>query len=245
MRKCVKILDVNIDDITMGIAVEKIVKFLEQDKNHIICTPNAEIMMKSYKDEKLKEILNNSDMVVADGAGVVLASKILGCPLKERIAGYDLVQNILKLKLEKKIRIYLLGGSPNVAKKAIEKNSNLEGIEFVGEHHGYFTKSQDDEIIEEINKLNVDILLVGLGAPKQEKWIYENKDKLNVKICIGVGGSFDVMAGNVKRAPKFFQEHGLEWFYRLCKQPQRIIRMIDLPLFILLVMWKRTKSFME
>lgn len=239
MRTCVKIIDVNVDDITMDIAVQNVTDFLKEDKHHIICTPNAEIMMKSYKDSELKGILNEADMVVADGAGVVLASKILGCPLKERIAGYDLVQKILQLTLDKKIRVYLLGGAPDIAKQAIEKNSSCRGIEFVGYHDGYFKKEQEDEIIKSINDANTDILLVGLGAPKQEKWISRNKDKLNVKVSIGVGGSFDVMAGNVKRAPKFFQEHGLEWFYRLCKQPKRFIRMLDLPKFVILVTWKR------
>ena len=226
----------------MDIAVKNIVRFLDEDKHHIVCTPNAEIMMKSYKDKELKDILNCSDMVVSDGAGVVLASKILGCPLKERIAGYDLTQNILHLKLDKKIKVFLLGGAPNIAKIAIERNSHLEGVEFVGYHHGYFIKDNEDEIIQNINSLGTDVLLVGLGAPKQEKWIHNNKDKLNVKVSIGVGGSFDVMAGNVKRAPKFFQEHGLEWFYRLCKQPKRFVRMLDLPKFVLLVIWKRIIS---
>lgn len=239
MRKCVNILDVDIDNITMDMAVENIIKFLQEEKNHIVCTPNAEIMMKSYRDNELKEILKNADMVVADGAGVVLASKILATPLAERIAGFDLVQNILKLKLDRKIRIFLLGGAHNIAKMAIEKHSYLEGIEFVGYNDGYFTQEQQQGIIDNINDLNTDILLVGLGAPKQEKWIYENKDRLNVKICIGVGGTFDVMAQVVKRAPKFFQDNGLEWFYRLCKQPKRFFRMLDLPRFVLLVIWKR------
>ena len=239
MRNCVSILDIDIDNITMDIAVEKIIQFLQEDRNHIVCTPNAEIMMKSYRDEELKKILKNADILIADGAGVVLASKILKTPLKERIAGYDLVQNILKLKLDRKIRVFLLGGAPNIAKVAIEKYSYLDGIEFVGYNDGYFTKEEEPNIIDRINSLNTDVLLVGLGAPKQEKWMYDNKDKLNVKVSIGVGGTFDVMAQVVKRAPKFFQDHGLEWFYRLCKQPKRFIRMLDLPKFVLLVIWKR------
>ena len=239
MKKCINILDVGIDDITMDVAIRKIVEFLSEDKNHIVCTPNAEIMMQSHRDHALKNILNDSDMVVADGAGVVLASKILGTPLKERIAGYDLVQGIFELRLDKKIRLFLLGGKPGVAEKASKNYSKLDGIEFVGYNDGYFKEEEEDYIIDKINKLNPDILLVGLGAPKQEKWIYKNKDKLNVKVSIGVGGSFDVMAGEVKRAPKFFQDNGLEWFYRLYKQPSRFIRMLDIPRFMFLVLRKR------
>ena len=236
MRKCIDILDVKIDDITMDTATKKIVEFLNEDKNHIVCTPNSEIMMKSYKDGMLKDILNDSDMVVADGAGVVLASKILGNPLKERIAGCDLVQGIFNLKLEKKIRVFLLGGKPDVVKRAVENYSGLDGVEFVGYNDGYFEKENEDDIINMINNLNTDILLVGLGAPKQEKWIYRNKDRLNVKVSIGVGGTFDVMAKEVKRAPKFFRDNGLEWFYRLCKEPSRFFRMLNIPKFILLVL---------
>lgn len=239
MRECVKILGVDVDNVAMDEAVSRVVGFLLEDGNHIICTPNAEIMMTSYKDRELSSILNNANMVVADGAGVVLASKILGNPLKERVAGYDLVQRILNIKWDRKIRIFLLGGGPLVAKEAIEKSKGLEGVEFVGYNDGYFKQDEESGIIDRINKLNVDVLLVGLGAPKQEKWIYKNKDRLNVRVSIGVGGSFDVMAGKVKRAPKFFQEHSLEWLYRLYKEPKRFIRMLSLPKFILLVVYKR------
>lgn len=239
MRKCVDILDVKIDDITIDIALKKMIGFLDEEKNHIVCTPNSEIMMESYKDDRLKYILNNSDMVVADGMGVVLASKILGTPLKERIAGCDLVQSILGLSLEKKIKVFLLGGKPDVVKKAVENYSSLSGVEFVGYNDGYFKKEDEDDIINKINELTPDILLVGLGAPKQEKWIYENKDRLKVKISMGIGGTIDVMAKKVKRAPKFFRDNGLEWFYRLCKEPSRFFRMLSIPRFILLVIKER------
>lgn len=239
MRDCVKILNVGVDNVTMDEAVRRVLGFLSEDGNRIVCTPNAEIMMASYKDGELRTILNNAHMVVADGAGVVLASKILGNPLKERIAGYDLVQRIFNTKWDRKIRVFLLGGAPLIAKRAIDKCKELEDIEFVGYNDGYFKEEEETGIINRINELNVDMLLVGLGAPKQEKWIYKNRDRLNVKVSIGVGGSFDVMAGEVKRAPKFFQEHGLEWLYRLYKQPRRIIRMINLPKFVLLVAYKK------
>ena len=239
MRTCINILDVKIDDITMDIATKKVVDFLDEDRNHIVCTPNSEIMMESYRDDELKNILNSSDMVIPDGAGVVLASKILGTPLKERIAGYDLVRCIFDLKLEQKIRIFLLGGKPDVVKKAVENYSGLDNVEFVGYNDGYFKKEDENDIIDSINELSPDILLVGLGSPKQEKWIYKNKDRLNVKVSIGVGGTFDVMANRVKRAPKFFRDNGLEWFYRLCKQPSRFFRMLNIPKFILLVLKER------
>ena len=125
---------------------------------------------------------------------------------------------------------------PRSISKLLDKNIN---INLVGTRNGYFSESEEKEIIDEINSSKADILLVALGAPKQEKWIHNNKDKLNVKVCIGVGGTFDGIAGRMKRAPKFFQEHGLEWLYRLYKDPKRFFRMLDLPKFMLLVVAKK------
>lgn len=230
----VNVLGIKFSNVNMEQAVKKSVDLINNDGNKMIFTPNPEIVIEASKDEKLANIINDADMVVADGIGVVIGSKIIGKPLPERVAGYDLVQNIFKEIKNTDKTVYFFGAAPNVANSAAKKMEELhKGLKVVGTHNGYF--DNDDEIINEINSLKPDILLVGLGAPKQEYWIYNNKDKLNVNLSIGVGGSFDVMAGQVKRAPMFFRKLGLEWFYRLITQPTRAKRMLRLPLFLIKV----------
>jgi len=244
MRNTVEILGVKIDKVTMEEALQQLKSFLQEDRVHTIFTPNSEIMMAAQRDEYLKGILNSADLLVADGAGVVLASRILKVNLPEKVAGFDLVKNSFSMDVNKKIKYFLFGSKPGVAEAAKEKIlNNYKNVEVVGCHHGYFSPEDEDGIIDMINQSGADILLVALGAPKQEKWIYENKGKLKVKVCIGVGGSLDVISGKVKLAPEFFRRNGLEWLYRLYKEPRRFKRMLDLPRFILRVIWKRlTKS---
>ncbi|TYQ16776.1 UNVERIFIED_CONTAM: N-acetylglucosaminyldiphosphoundecaprenol N-acetyl-beta-D-mannosaminyltransferase [Acetivibrio alkalicellulosi] len=242
MRTTVDILGVPVDNVTMNEAVEIVESFLEKNKIHFVFTPNAEIMMAAQRDDQLKNILSSADLVVPDGAGVVLASKILKPVLKEKVAGFDLTHNLFYKFSNKNVNFFFLGGKPGVAEQArqklLEKNIN---INVVGIRDGYFSSDKDDEIINQINSSCTDILLVGLGAPKQEKWIYNNSNKLNVKVCIGVGGTFDGIAGIVKRAPSFFCNNGLEWLYRLYKEPRRFVRMLDLPKFILVVIAKKLR----
>ncbi len=237
MRKLVNIAGINIDDISMEQAVETIYKFISSDTNHSIFTPNAEIMMDGITNKDMKAILNSADMLVADGAGVVLASKILGKEVAEKVSGFDLVKNLLEASSERPIKFYLFGGKPGIAEKA---NANIicdyPGAEVVGTRNGYFTKKDEDNIIQDINNSGAEVLLVCLGAPKQEQWISENKHRLKVKASLGVGGTMDVLAGNVKLAPDFFRNNGLEWLYRLYKEPWRFKRMLRLPKFILYVL---------
>lgn len=237
MRKVTNIAGIDIDNISMAQARDKIYEFIASGKNHSIYTPNAEIMMDGIKDKKLNQILNEADMLVADGAGVVLASKILGKPLVEKVSGFDLVKNLLESSSRKPIKFYLFGGKPGIAELA---NANIicsyPGAEIAGTRNGYFEEADEAEIINDINNSGAEVLLVCLGAPKQEFWIYENKNKLNVRACLGVGGTLDVLAGNVKLAPDFFRNNGLEWLYRLYKEPWRFKRMLRLPKFILYIL---------
>lgn len=237
MRKIVNIAGINIDNITMEQAVKKIYQFIASDKNHSIYTPNAEIMMDGITDKKIRTVLNSADMLVADGAGVVLASKILGREVSQKVSGIDLAKNLLSASSKKPIKFFLFGGKPGIAEKA---HANIicdyPEAQIVGSRNGYFTQEDTDDIIDQINKSGADVLFVCLGAPKQELWISANKDKLNVKASLGVGGTLDVLAGNVKLAPDFFRNHGLEWLYRLYKEPKRFKRMLRLPKFILYVL---------
>ncbi len=237
MRKLVSIAGINIDDITMDQAVERVYDFISSSENHSIYTPNAEIMMDGITNKDLKKVLNNADMLVADGAGVVLASKILGKEVTQKVSGFDLAKNLLAASTKKPIKFFLFGGGPGIAEKA---HANIicdyPDAQVVGTRNGYFTADDEEEIINQINKSGADVLFVCLGAPKQELWIDSNKDKLKVKACLGVGGTLDVLAGNVKLAPDFFRNHGLEWLYRLYREPRRFKRMLRLPKFILYVL---------
>lgn len=240
MRKTEKILDIPVDNVTMDEAVERFKLLLGEQGIHTIYTPNSEIMMAAQRDPELKKILSEADLLLPDGAGVVLASKIMGCPLKERVAGYDFSLNCFKLSNEMNISFFFFGGKPGVAEEAVNKTRiNNPKLIVAGVRNGYFSEDEEEGIIEQINAANPDVLLVALGAPRQEKWIYKNKHRLNAKICIGVGGTFDALSGKVKRAPAFFQKNGLEWLYRLYKEPWRFGRMMDLPKFILLVTAKK------
>ena len=233
MSKKVNVLGVLVDKINVEEASDMIVDFVKTtDHPRTVFTPNSEIIMAAYRDPDFRNVLNSSDLVTADGIGVVYASKVVKNPIKERAAGYD----IACMTLEKLSKIggtlYLFGSKPGVAETAGENiEKKYKGIQVVGASDGYFDEEKEKQIIEKINTANPDLLFVCLGAPKQEKWIYTHKSELSAKVCLGIGGSVDVFAGNVKRAPEFFTRHGIEWLYRLLKQPSRFVRMLDLPRF--------------
>ncbi len=236
-RKVINILGVNIDKVTEIEALDRAVSYVSSDGVSVIYTPNPEIVMAAYEDKEFLNVLNSSDMCVPDGIGVVYGAKIIGEPLPERVPGFDLSCRLMKKMGEMGKSVFLFGSKPGVAEKAaatLEKT--CPGLKIAGCRDGYFKDEDTDDIIKQINSSNADLLMVCLGAPKQEKWIYNNREKLNVKLCIGAGGSLDVLAGEVKRAPKIFIKLNLEWFYRFCKQPSRIGRFVALPKFILTVM---------
>jgi len=242
MNKRVEILNVYFDNCTMAEAVNKLIGFLKKDKYHMVFTPNPEFVMEANKDEQFLKILNEADLVVPDGIGIVIGSKILKNKLKERVAGYDMVQNFLGKIKNDNYNIYFVGAAPGVAQQAAINMEKLhKGINICGVRDGYFKEDEISEIISDINKKQTDILLVGLGAPRQEKFIYKYRNELNTKVNIGVGGSFDGMSGKAKRAPVIFQKLGLEWFYRLIAQPTRLIRMLQLPLYLIKVINSRRK----
>lgn len=202
----------------------------------MVVTPNAEIGYMASKDEELKEILNSAELVVADGVGVVYASKIYRTPVKAKVPGVELGIRVLENAAKSGRGVFFLGAKPGVADLAAAKVSEkIEGINFVGIRDGYF--KSDEDVIAEINASGADILFVCLGAPKQEKWMAENRDRIKVRLMLGLGGSLDSYAGTVKRAPKIFIKLGLEWFYRLLKEPKRIGRMMALPKYMFAVIF--------
>ena len=236
MIERVKILGVEVDAVTMAQAVEKIENLIDERKSSIVATANAEMLMRATEDEELKKILNSSELVVADGAGTVWAAHHLGKNMPERVAGYDLVQELMKIAPKKSWKIFLFGAAPGVAEKAKLKAEELyPGIKIVGVRNGFFSANDEPEIISQIKKSQPDILFAALGVPKQEKWIFKYKDELKIPVSIGVGGTFDVMAGVMKRAPLWMQKAKLEWLFRALLQPSRAGRLIALPKFVLKV----------
>lgn len=206
----------------------------------MIVTPNSEIVLDASRDDELKELIGSADIIIPDGVGLVYASRIIGRPLKERVTGVDFLETIIDY-LEKYHRsIYLLGSRPGVAEAAAEKMvEEHPGLVIAGTHDGYFKKEEEADIVEMINASGADFLCVALGAPKQERFISDHRAELRVNGAIGVGGSLDVKAGNLKRAPEFYQKHGLEWLYRLIQEPSRFKRMMKLPVFMIKVLIHR------
>lgn len=229
----VDILGIKFDNVSMNEAVNICDNFLKSNKGNLIVTPNPEIVMRAKDDKEFKEIINDAELVIPDGIGIIKAGNILKTPLKERVAGYDLICNLLEKYKDGKATFYFWGSKPGYAEEA---KQNLEkkfpDIKILGTHTGYFNDNEEKDIINEIRALKPDILLVGTGAPKQEKIINKYKYEDFFKIGIGCGGSIDVLAGKVKRAPKLFINLHLEWFYRLLKEPTRFKRMLVLPQFI-------------
>jgi len=243
LRNTVEIVGIRVDKVDFSEAQAIVKGFLESDSLNMIFTPNSEILLDAVKDRELGDILNEAQLVIPDGIGVVIASKFYGTPLKERVTGVDLSAKILELGAIKSSRVFLLGATQASVDLAAEKiKENYDGIKVVGVRNGYFLEDEEAQIIEEIINSQADILLVGLGAPKQEKFIHRHKDSLKVKIAVGIGGGIDIISGTAKRAPEFYQKAGLEWFYRLLKQPSRFMRITKLPKFILLAFFDAVSS---
>lgn len=229
----VDILGIQVASLTMSQAVAAAESYMDEKKGVMIATANAEMIMRANEDSELQDILNTAELVVPDGAGTVWAAHHLGADMPERVAGYDLAQNLLARAPQKKRRVFFFGSAPGVAALAKKKAEELyPGIDIVGVRDGYYKKDEEAAIIEEIKAAKPDLLLVALGVPRQEKWLRQNLSALQVPLGIGVGGTFDVMAGVMKRAPLWMQKAKLEWLFRGLLQPKRIGRLMALPRFV-------------
>ena len=229
----VEILGVPVAALTMREAVEQAERWMDERRGALIATANAEMIMNATRDEELFEILRSADLVVPDGAGTVWAAHHLGYEMPERVAGYDLSQELLRRAPQKNRRVFFFGSAPGVAEKAKQKAEELyPGISVVGVRNGYFSSEEEPEIIREIREARPDLLLVALGVPKQEKWLNKHKEELDVPVSIGVGGTLDVMAGTMRRAPVWMQKAKLEWLFRGLLQPKRAGRLLALPKFV-------------
>lgn len=227
----IDVLGVAFDNVTIDEAVERGLELLEQEGPHLVVTPNPEIVQRANKDPEFSEILSRADLVIPDGVGVVYAAKILGRPLKGRVPGIDFASALLGRVAGTGKRLFLLGAAPGVAEQAaVNLRAKYPGLVVCGAHDGFF---QDDASpAAAIKAARADVVFVCLGFPKQEKWIAAHGREAGARLYVGLGGSLDVFAGRVERAPESFQRLGLEWLHRLIKEPSRIGRMAKLPLFL-------------
>ncbi len=238
----VKMLGCRIDALTMEQtlqAVEQII-LLKHPVQHVVV--NAAKLVALERDQRLKHIVNSCQLINADGQSVVWASKLLGRPLPERVAGIDLMHELIQLAARKGYKVYFLGAREDVINSAvITIRHKYPQLKIVGFRNGYFGERENAAVIESIRDARPDILFVGMSSPKKEYWLADNLDKLEVPFCMGVGGSFDVVAGVTRRAPLWLQRCGLEWLYRLAQEPRRMWKryLIGNTKFILLVLQER------
>lgn len=229
----VAIMDIPFENTTMDdMITHRIPQYLNEKKKCFIVTANPEIVMATRKDPHYKEIVKSADFVLPDGVGIIYAAKRKKQPLQERIAGFDLMQQLLNLANEQGLKCFFLGSSEEVNRAAVDHIIDLyPNIKVAGRHHGYF--DLDDDVVKELVKeTEPDFTFVALGFPKQEQWIAKFYHEFNQGVFIGVGGSLDVLSGTVKRAPQFWIKLNLEWLYRILKQPFRIKRILPVFKFI-------------
>lgn len=241
MTSTIHILSIPIGNVTKEEACAFAFKCIEEGRAASIATANAEMVMKAQSDEELADMLQHADLVVPDGAGVLWAAEQTGQQFRERVAGIDLACRLISEAALRQTPVYFFGGAEGVAREAAANLEKQVGkLHIVGTHSGFFSGEEERQIIEEIRSGGTQLLFVALGVPKQEKWIREHLYELGPCVCMGVGGAFDVLSGRLDRAPKWMQEHRLEWLYRLLKEPTRIKRMMALPQFVAAV--KRDKG---
>ena len=244
IKEPVKILDVPVHPLTMGETVSVLEESITSGEQAFVVTANAEIIMMCQEDAGYKKIVSqDAQLVLPDGAGAVWAGRHLGYKIPERVAGFDLYCQLLDKAAQKGYKAFFFGGSPGIAEAAKAKSEELyPGVQVVGCRNGYFKEEESQAIIDEINASGADMLFAALGAPKQEKWLVRYREQLKPKILMGIGGSFDVFAGKMERAPKWMQDASLEWLFRLYKQPSRFMRMMALPKFVLKVVFSGKKA---
>ena len=236
-----EILGIAFDDLTREEAARRGAELLGEDRFHYVVTPNPEFILAAERDPEFLRVLNGADLVLADGVGVLYSSKILGTPLKGRVPGIEFAEDMLACLNQMGGRLYLLGAKPGVAQEAGRRIlERYPDITLCGTHDGYFKDEQ--AVLLEVAAARPDLLFVCLGAPKQEKWMARWGKHTGARLAIGLGGALDVFAGKVERAPESWRKLGLEWAYRLKKEPQRAGRMAKLPLVLVKAAGERMRS---
>ena len=229
----IDVMGVGFDNLTKNEFIDRARQMLQSGEKGYVVTPNAEIVYEAVQDSSFRDLLNGAALVLPDGAGVVLGAKILGTPLKEKVAGIEFGEEICRLLAQTGGKLYLLGSKPGIADQAGDKlKEKYPGLVICGTADGYF--KDEDAVIAKINEAQPDVVFVCLGAPKQEKFIRNHFDELNATLYLGLGGSLDGYAGVAQRAPRWMINLSLEWLYRLLKEPKRLGRMMRLPKFVMI-----------
>lgn len=235
------ILGVAFDNTTMDEAVGRAMSLLEQEGPHLVVTPNPEIVRLAQSDRDFAGLIAGADLVLPDGVGILYAAKILGRPLKARVPGVDFASALMDAMAKTGKRLFLLGAKPGVAEEAARRLAGQHpGLIVCGTHDGYF--QEDAPVVQAIRAARADVVFVCLGAPKQEKWAAAHGADTGARLFVGLGGSLDVFAGQVERAPEGWQKLGLEWLYRTIRQPSRLKRVAKLPLFLCSAVGARLKG---
>lgn len=248
MRYRVNLLDMWIDKVDVAGAVAQIDAFVRSGRPHQVMTVNVDFLRLGAENLAFHHLINAADLAVPDGMPLLWGARLLGDPLLERVTGIDLIGRCAELSAEKGYKIFLLGAGPGVAEQAaIVLRQRYPGVRIVGTYAppvvGAFSEDEDERTVRLVQEMAPDMLFVAFGAPRQDEWIRKNMQRLNVPVCMGVGGAFDMLAGRVRRAPGWMQQGGLEWLYRLGQEPTRLWKRYfvdDLPVFMQLMGQRRT-----
>ncbi len=240
----IKILGVKVHRIDMATTLDLIRKFVASANPHIIVTADASGIGRAQNDSEFRDLIDKADLVTPDSAGVLWGAAKLGTPLIERVSGVDIAREMCRIAAEDGFSIYFLGAAPGVAELAAENlAAQHPGLKIAGTHDGFFDSSRDAEIAKIVSDSGAKALLVAMGIPRQEKFIRDNMDELGVCVAMGVGGSFDVFSGKVKRAPEWFQRHSLEWLYRLAMDPKnKLSKVWSLRKFVALILIAKARK---
>lgn len=241
-----KFMNTEIDNLTMQEALETIDALIQENKNAYVVTPNVDHIVQLETNKELEDVYANASLILTDGKPLLWIAKWYGTPIKEKISGSDLFPLLCDMAAKKGYSMFFLGAAEGVAAKAADNLMNkYKGLQVIGTYsppYGFENDSSEmNKIDAMIKKARPDILIVGLGCPKQEKFIYNNYKKLGVPISLGLGASFDFEAGNIKRAPKWMANHGLEWLFRITQDPKRLMKRYlinDMKIFKLAVKYR-------
>ncbi|MGQ9656564.1 MAG: WecB/TagA/CpsF family glycosyltransferase [Fimbriimonadales bacterium] len=240
-----QILGVRVHRVGMDAALRHIEELIQRGEPSLVITADANAVLIALEDAEFHALMRHAALVTPDGFGLLWAGRRLRQPFPERVSGVDLVEQLTRLSHEKGYRLYLLGAAPGVAECAAQNLLNrYPHAQIVGVQHGYFAEQDEPAILAHIAAARPDVLLIGMGMPRQEKWAWRHRQQLGVPVMIGVGGSFDVYGGVVKRAPKWLQRVGGEWLWRLLQDPRKIKKVRNLPRFALRVLHARNRQDM-
>jgi N-acetylglucosaminyldiphosphoundecaprenol N-acetyl-beta-D-mannosaminyltransferase len=238
----VTLAGIRVHRIDMATALRLIRQFVQSEKPHMVVTADSSMVVLAQKDYDLRKIIEEADLITPDSFGILLGARLMGKPIKERVSGADLSVEICRMAASDGFSIFLLGGEPGIADEAASRVEEMfPGLVIAGTHHGYFERDQEPEVVRRIKASGAKVLLVGMGIPRQEKFIHRYLGELGVCVAMGVGGTLDVLSGRVKRAPEWMQRHGLEWLYRVLKNPRKISKVATLPRFLLLVLLEKLR----